>query len=188
MEKGVGSTRINEIASRAGVDQPLIHYYFPNLENLYSDIVEELLSSLKHYTLSGIENGKESSTEVLKLYIRAPFKWSKENPGYFSLWMYFYYLATFSEKFTAINKIIRAEGRDRISVILYRGIESGEFKKPANMSVSDLVVFVQGLISGNTILAGTEGGEAFETYAEITIRSVLDQLEVQEGKKKKARN
>ncbi len=185
IEKGVGATRFNEIAARAGVDQPLIHYYFPNLENLYREIVDVVLASLKNSGLKGIEEGKGNSVEVLRNYVRSSFKWAKENPGYASLFLYFYYLASYSDKFLQLNKVIRDEGRDRISVVVYKGIEDGVFAKPSHMTVAETAIFIQGLMTGNTLLAVTEGGgAAFEQYAEIAVRSTFGLFNIEEKKKK----
>jgi len=173
VKTGVGNTRVKDIAIEAGVDQPLIHYYFPTIESLYKDIIEIVLNHLKEHTLEAITKNISNPTKTLSSYIHAPFSWAEKNPGYFSIWMYFYYLASFNPFFTQVSTVIRENGRDRISVILYRGIESGHFKLQKGMNVKDLSINIQGLITGNTIMAGSEDRKLLPVFATITEKQIL---------------
>jgi AcrR family transcriptional regulator len=173
VKTGIGNTRIKDIALEAGVDQPLIHYYFPTIESLYKDIVEVVLNHLKEHTLEAITKTINNPTKTLAGYINAPFSWAEKNPGYFSIWMYFYYLASFNPFFTQVSAVIRENGRDRISVILYRGIESGQFKLQKGITVRDLSINIQGLITGNTIMAGSEDKKLLPVFAATTEKQIL---------------
>jgi AcrR family transcriptional regulator len=177
VKSGVAHTRFNEIAKAAKVDQPLIHYYFPTLDSLYVEVVARVLESLKNESLKAIEKNAGDPLKVLIAYTRVPFEWGQKYPGYNSLWAYFYYLATFHQTFIQLNKSIRETGRERISVILYKGMEKGVFKNPKNISVSQMALTIQGIITGNALLAGTEGLSSFKEYTDITVQAVLRVVE-----------
>jgi AcrR family transcriptional regulator len=177
VKTGIGNTRIKDIAVEAGVDQPLIHYYFPTLDSLYKDIIEIVLNHLKEHSIAAFSRNINDPAKMLASYIRAPFSWAEKNQGYFSIWMYFYYLASFNPFFTQVSSVIRETGRDRISVILYRGIESGHFKIQKGQTVKDLAINIQGLITGNTIMAGSEDRKLLPVFASITEKQILQWLE-----------
>src|SRR4051812_31997157 len=88
-EKGVPDTRLSEVARKAGLDQPLINYYFPTLESLYAEVVARVLADLKDWVLrlGVMPEGKTGALEFLLLYSRATLDWASRRPGYFSVWM-----------------------------------------------------------------------------------------------------
>jgi TetR/AcrR family transcriptional regulator len=45
LEKGLSGARMQEIAARAGVNKGLLHYYFRSKENIFSRILQEVLST-----------------------------------------------------------------------------------------------------------------------------------------------
>ena len=59
---GVAQTKMSDVAEKAGVDQPLIHYYFPSLESLYIDVVNEVLEHLKEFKTAAEKLEKTSSS------------------------------------------------------------------------------------------------------------------------------
>lgn len=170
MKSGVAQTKMSEVAEKAGVDQPLIHYYFPNLDSLYSDVVNAVLEHLKEHMLTHLLRNSKDSKAVLEAYISTYFDWARDHHGYFSVWMYFYYLATYNPTFAQLNTLIRETGRTRIQSILYEGIERGTFKIPPGIKVSELAIGIQGIITGNVILAGTESNPDWETIRKATIQ------------------
>ena len=178
IKSGVAQTKISEVAAKAGVDQPLISYYFSTLENLHEAVIIDVLSVLREASIRPIEEHSNDMIRALTQYIRAPFEFAQNQAGLFSIWMYFYYLASYSTKFVELNSQIREAGRNRISVIIYTGIESGVFSVHKSMSVSDVAIAIQGIITGNTIMVGTEKNESFEKYIRITTEASLALLGV----------
>ena len=86
--------------------------------------------------------------------------------------MYFYYLSSFHPDFSELNSGIRQTGRERISVIIYEGIEEKAFRLPSGYSVRELAHTIQGLITGNVIMAATERGHDIKAM-EATVKTVL---------------
>ena len=156
VENGVAETTMSQIAQRAKVDQPLIHYYFPDVDGLYREVFLVVLESLKEASVKPFALPTKNTAKTLATYIEAPFRWADREPGLFSVWMYFYYLSSFHALQRQLNTDIRRTGRERIAVMIYQGIEEGVFKIPAGSNVQDTALMIQGLITGNTILAQTE--------------------------------
>ena len=173
IKHGVAQTRMSEVALKAGVDQPLIHYYFPTPDTLYASVIQEIVEELKEEVVEALSKGAADPAQALTHYIRAHFAWAERNPGLFALWIYFYYLAGFNPTFTAINKLIREAGRDRIASLIYRGIEQGDFSLPKTTTVSTAALNIQGLITGNVIMAATEAPADWEPFTESTVQLSL---------------
>jgi AcrR family transcriptional regulator len=172
-KNGVGQTRFNEIAATAKIDQPLIHYYYPTFDDLFIEVVNKVLESLKVTTFHWISKNPNDIEKTLFNYSLAPFYWIKENPALFSLWLHFYHLASFNPRFSKLNAIIRETGRDRISLMLFDGLEKGVFSKDKTLSVKERASIIQGLITGNSIMAATESFELLEKYALLTANHII---------------
>lgn len=176
--KGAAFLKLKEVAKEAKVPAPLIHYYFKDVEDLHYEIILKTLESLKNYSLSEIPNSKEDSIKIIKAYVRGPFLWAKKYPTYFGIWMYFYYLASYSERFKTLNSQVRMNGRERIELMIYKGIEKNQFKVSNQSKISDIALEIQTLISGYVILSATEHPplKLSESHEEICINKVLKLL------------
>jgi AcrR family transcriptional regulator len=176
-KNGVAGTRFKEIADGANVDQPLIHYYYPHFDALFTDVVAKVLESLKQTTFEWLEKNPNDPMKTLRNYCFAPFDWIKKEPGLFSIWLYFYHLSSFHPEFSKLDISVREGGRDRISFLLYRGLEKGVFQKSENTTVREMALLIQGLITGNSIMAGTEDHKLLDRYALLTADHVTQFLQ-----------
>lgn len=165
--QGVQQTRLGEIAERAKLDQPLINYYFPSVESLHAKVIERVLEDLQDRVLKFAPT--EDALPFLFAYARATVEWAAKKPEYFSIWMYFHYLSSHSpssahfdrfSRFTTMNRGIRELGRERIAALLHRALEQGSIHPRKGHKIQELAAMVQGLITGMTILAFTEGHPA----------------------------
>jgi len=75
---GFKGASIKRIAERADLPRANIHYYFENKEDLYQQLLNEILSAWNssYDTL----NGEHSAKESLMAYIRAKVMYSKDDP------------------------------------------------------------------------------------------------------------
>lgn len=167
--QGVAQTRMNEIARKARVDPPLLHYYFRDPDDLALAVIAKVLESLKEYSLRDSSKHEGDSRRQMLEYIRAPIRWAEENPELMTLWMYFYYLASRPGRFRELNDAIRRTGRERIAGMIYRGIERGAFEVEKGRSVAEIAAEIQSLLTGSAIL--------FATEAEIGARAASAQVE-----------
>jgi len=79
IEKGYTGTKTTEIASDAGVNHALLHYYFRTKENLFSKIFEQkAIQLLGSFEINVDENS--SFFEKLKEGIEAHFEFIRKNP------------------------------------------------------------------------------------------------------------
>lgn len=153
---GAAFTKLSEVAKTAKVPAPLIHYYYKDIEDLHYDVILAVLEDLKEYSLRDLSKTAGNPTETMRAYLRGPIIWAEENPEHFSIWMYFYYMASRSEKFEALQTQIRIAGRERIGVMLYQGFEKGTFKNVTRRPVTELAREVQTLITGQAVMFGCE--------------------------------
>jgi AcrR family transcriptional regulator len=174
-ERGVEETTLREISKRAAIDPPLLKYYFPTLKELMLEVVKFLLEDLKRPVIAALAEEKSNSVLALENYAVATLRWAKENPSYFTLWMYFYHKATHDESFAAINNAIREGGRDRISLWIFAAREAKQVVN-TSLTVAEQALAIQSFITGFTIVYGTEtrvGLEACENMLRASLRTFL---------------
>lgn len=167
--------KFKTIAEEAGIDPPLMHYYFKNLDELHFEVIQRILAALKKAALqSSVPNEKKlTPLESLEYYTASYFDFAEQQPELVRFWIYFYSLACADERYQALNTAIRKEGRERIRTMLYQGIEAGEFKLHPGMKADEVALHIQGLISGNVIMAISEKGLlSWKEYQQATVRAV----------------
>lgn len=154
-QKGVADTKLIDIAKMARVDHPLVKYYFPQINELHLEIFQIIVNDLKDHVLDKIPSASKSPKELLKNYINSYFDWGNKNPIFVSLYLFFYYQASFKKEFVDLNSSVRQTGRNRIEAMLYEGCAKKAFKiKPDD--VPNVAVSIQGLLTGNMVMAYTE--------------------------------
>ncbi len=81
-EKGYAKTRLQEIADKAGIQNPHLHYYFRTKEKLYQKVLEKqltrLLKPLHYFYKSTL-----SPWEALDKFIQEVWMYYKKNPKLF---------------------------------------------------------------------------------------------------------
>lgn len=172
---GVHNTKMALIAQEAKVEPPMINYYYPNFDSLLKDVVEYILEHMNTNAFKAFETDINKPLNALENYIRAYFQWSDKNRHMLSVWIYFYHVTCYDKRFSQVNKSVRDFGKDRISLILYKAIDSGEIKLKKNWKVEDLALTIQSMITGNCIMAITEESGDFSQMCEYTIK-VLHEL------------
>ena len=178
-KEGAAFTKLSEVAKSAKVPAPLIHYYYKEPEDLHYDVILYVLESLKEYNLRGTQNTSNDPVSTLRAYLKGPLIWAKENPEYFGIWMYFYYMASRSERFEALQTQIRIGGRERIGLMLYQGFEKDVFKNPNRRPVSEIAREVQTQITGQAVMFGCEKRDRpIESFISDLEQSVFQMLGV----------
>jgi AcrR family transcriptional regulator len=128
VERGFANTRLDDVASRAGISKGTLYLYFENKEELFKAVVREALVARLVEFRSHIEQFQGTSFELLKLV----FKTWWERIG--------------STRISGIPKLIISEagnfpeiarfyveevirpGRETLAAVIRRGIERGEFR------------------------------------------------------------
>ena len=171
--QGAAFLKLNEVAKKAKVPPPLIHYYFKDIEDLHYEVILKVLESLKEQSLKDSQN-QNDSIKSMKSYIRGTFVWAKQNPGLMSLWMYFYYLSSFSPRFQDLNTQIRNQGRERIALMVYQGIQKKHYQFEDTTNVFELAEEIQAILTGQVILFATEKSDfKMENCLEICTQRIF---------------
>jgi AcrR family transcriptional regulator len=157
VRQGIGATRAVDIAREAQVSPPLLAHHYPDLVELQKDAIGVVLKGLRLASVRAIETGGSDPHQALEAYIGAPFRWAAANRDLYSLWMCFYYLASYAAPLEALSHEIREAGRDRIALLIYRGVEAGVFRLEGGAKVTELAWTLQAMITGGVIMAGSEG-------------------------------
>ncbi len=77
-EKGLAGASTQAIAQRAGLTKPQLHYYISSKEELYEDILVQILDEWERIFL-GASTGDDPAT-VIRRYIREKLEYSRRNP------------------------------------------------------------------------------------------------------------
>ena len=83
-ERGFGGATMAEIAARAGVPKPNVHYYFPTKERLYRAVIEQVLTAWLDAAHSF--DTSDDPAEALTAYIEAKMDLSREMPLSSRIW------------------------------------------------------------------------------------------------------
>ena len=78
-EVGFGSTRVDEIAKRAGVNKATIYYHIGNKETLYAEVIHNIVGNTADMIALGIKEA-QSPEEKLRTYIRNIARSINQNP------------------------------------------------------------------------------------------------------------
>jgi AcrR family transcriptional regulator len=147
VERGYAATRLDDVASRAGISKGTLYLYFANKEELFKAVVREALVARMIEFREQIANYKGSTFDLLPLVVKG--WWDKIG----------------STRISGIPKLILSEarnfpeiadfyvaevvrpGRETIEAIIRRGIERGEFRNVDVANTAHLLVAPMLLIS-----------------------------------------
>jgi AcrR family transcriptional regulator len=177
-KRGFVATRSAEIALEAGVDQPLINYHFPRIESLHAEVITLIGTRTLEYVrsrLARLRAPHDTGVDALRAYVRAYFEWYVAEPELCSLWLYYYHWMGRDAEARERNGALRAAGRERVSLMLYRLLEEGRWAPPVpqpgedgHLAVGDLADQIIGIVTGNVLLAATGSGGPPLEFADKT--------------------
>src|ERR1700744_1522788 len=70
-EHGLANARLDDIAKRAGLSKGTIYLYFPNKEELFREMVRQLIVSQIETTEREVGSATNSATDVLVQFMRS---------------------------------------------------------------------------------------------------------------------
>src|SRR5262249_52328630 len=115
----------------------------------------------------------ETPYDQLVAYATATFSWLKDFPEHARVWLLFYYYCGIRKEFRQLNSDLVNQGHERITALLRRGIEAGEFKIDGDVAVQ--AKLIQNTLTGGLLVALTEeSGGAVD--AEDSTRALCLQL------------
>ncbi len=155
-KQGAAHTKLLEVARAAKVDPSLITYYFPTLDQLYLDVIQEVILSYNAYMLTRVAEHPREAVRALEAYVKSYFEWASENRGMFTVFLHFYHLASFKPQFAALNAMTRVAGRDRVVGMLFKGMAEGSVVTMDQDEVRERAHAIQSIIIGGVVSAATE--------------------------------
>ncbi len=76
---GFGSTRVDEIARRAGVNKATIYYHIGNKETLYARVIQRTIKGIANAIKAGVQQAY-SPEEKIRIYVRTVVREIGNNP------------------------------------------------------------------------------------------------------------
>ena len=146
VEKGFAATRVEEVATRAGVSKGTLFLYFPSKDELFKAVVRENLSGIFSSWAEEFETFEGSTSEMIRYCMTTWWEriGATRASGITKLIM------SEAQNFPEIAAFYQREvilpGRQLLRRMLQRGIDSGEFR-PMNLdyaafSISAPMVFL----------------------------------------------
>lgn len=80
IEKGMDGARMQDIATRAGINKALLHYYFRTKEHLFNAVFEKISSQL-FVKLAPLFDEKLSLDQKIRFFFREHITLLQNNPG-----------------------------------------------------------------------------------------------------------
>ncbi len=176
MDLGPAKTTLVEIAKRAELRPSLVHYYFPSTETLFHEVVNVVLVEFREDVLRAVDENIEDPVQAMADYVMAHFETARKSPKLFSVWLYFYYEASFNPAIAALNTRIRDQGRNRIEMLIYKGMAKKGFRVSDSVDVRTLALEIQSMINGAWVMPFTETNCDFERLSRATVARVLAML------------
>ena len=143
-ERGVQTTRISDVAERAGTSAPGVLYWFSSKDEL---LVEALTFSDDRFydTLTTELEGSETATDRLTRLIEL---WPAEGDGETVLWMELWVRALRDPKLAATRERLDGRWREAIADVVREGQASGEF---GGDDADDLALLLGAVMDGFAI-------------------------------------
>ncbi len=144
VERGFAATRLEDVASRAGVSKGTVYLYFANKEDLFKAVIREALVARLVEFRGHIEQFEGSTFELLRLV----FSTWWERIGATRLSGIPKLIISEARNFPEIarfyvDEVVRP-GRETLAAVIRRGIERGEFRpvdpdRTANLLASPML-------------------------------------------------
>ena len=139
VERGFANTRLDDVASRAGISKGTLYLYFANKEELFKAVVREALVARLVEFRGEIERYQGSAFELLRLVFKAWWEriGSTRTSGIPKL------IISEARNFPEIARFYIQEvvrpGRETLAAVVQRGIDRGEFRKVDPETVAHLL-------------------------------------------------
>ena len=127
-ERGLGETRIADVADRAGLSPALVVYYFGSKETLLTEALayaEDLFYVEAFRELTDIEGASERLVRLIEL--ACPPVVSRESDEYWTLWVELWSRALRNDEASRKREALERRWRNTIAEVVREGQASGEF-------------------------------------------------------------
>src|SRR3954465_3283644 len=127
-ERGLAAARLEDIAKRAGLSKGTIYLYFPNKEELFREMVRQLIVTQLEEGERQFGSGAENATEALTRFSRNYWQFIRSS----QFAPLFRLIHAEIRNFPALARFYADEvisrGHKLVASIIQRGTETGEFR------------------------------------------------------------
>lgn len=128
-EHGLAASRLDDIAKRAGLSKGTIYLYFPNKEELFREMVRQMVVSQIEQGEQELNTMNESATDLLTQFLRSYWRFIR-SPQFAPLFRLIHAeIHSFPDLARFYAEEVIARVHRLIAAIITRGIESGEFRQ-----------------------------------------------------------
>lgn len=128
-EHGLAASRLDDIAKRAGLSKGTIYLYFPNKEELFREMVRQMVVSQIEQGEQELNAMNESATDLLTQFLRSYWRFIR-SPQFAPLFRLIHAeIHSFPDLARFYAEEVIARVHRLIAAIITRGIESGEFRQ-----------------------------------------------------------
>lgn len=170
-EHGLANARLDDIAKRAGLSKGTIYLYFPNKEELFREMVRQLIVTQLEEGERQYAEATTSATEALTEFMRKYWTFIR-SPQFASLFRLIHAeIRNFPDLARFYADEVISRGHRLIASIIKRGTETGEFR--------DVDPFVAArMLMAPFVMHGVWCGhrECFAPVARKTDEEVLDEM------------
>ncbi len=154
--KGLEKTTYTYLAKLCGISRPLIHHYFPALEDLFLLTARYVRETLLKLAIDEMQkNDLKDPVAQLNGYSRGCLNWVRDYPHQCSFWFLYYYQSSRSSLARKENTELVTAGHNRITSLLEQGNQLGIWK------IADCTYEakkIQVLVTGVMVSCMTEDG------------------------------
>ena len=128
VEKGFAATRLEDVATRAGVSKGTLYLYFDSKEALFKAVIQEGIVPILEQGADLVDSFQGSSADLLRTLIRE--WWLRVGATHLGgvPKLMISEARNFPELATYYNETVITRGRELLRRILARGIAGGEFR------------------------------------------------------------
>jgi AcrR family transcriptional regulator len=171
-ERGHASTRIADIAERAGMSPGHVLYYFGTKDLVLMEAlrsVEERMHAEAGAELAAIPAGPERLRRLLELNIPD----GRADPGW-SLWLEAWSLASHDDAVRDLIAELEARWKDLLASVVRAGVSAGAFRcRDVDAAVTHLYAAINGL--SVQVVTGS-GGTSFDAAIDACMRAAGGEL------------
>jgi AcrR family transcriptional regulator len=128
-EKGLAQARLEDIAKRAGVSKGTIYLYFPNKEELFREMVRDIVVGRLEAAERAVNEATGTATDILIVFMRN--YWERiRSPEFGPLFRLVHAeIHNFPDLARFYGEEVVARNQRLVAGLIQRGIDSGEFRQ-----------------------------------------------------------
>ncbi len=173
-KNGIEGTTYTQLAKDCNVSRPLVHHYFPSLDDLFLLTAKYVRMTLLKCATDEMGKAVNSSPkEQLLLYIQGCFNWIRLYQDQCSFWFLYYYQASRLPMARKENTVLVAEGHLRIKQLLDLG-NNNKFWSIKN--TYEKAKLIQITITGGMISTMSEDGYLSTDVAEKIVKNAIENI------------